>query len=247
MIRHRLTLLLISCCLIALTILGPASPGAAESQPGRPSQVLLDPAQPASTPSLDAFGYLSPITQASPFSHLLLRWQADLPSQSAISLEVRASLDSHTWTDWSNVSEDDTLWQPTDGPNVHWSATLYAGEGARFWQVRASFMPAPDGSLPVLGQIAVNTVDARFGPQSPTASPSLASVGKPTVVSRTAWGNPDGQSSQADPDYYPVNHLVIHHTADANSLVGSETSWADRVRAEWSFHTYTRGWGDIGY
>ncbi|NTV65271.1 MAG: N-acetylmuramoyl-L-alanine amidase, partial [Oscillochloris sp.] len=41
--------------------------------------------------------------------------------------------------------------------------------------------------------------------------------------------------------------LPIYHTADANSLVGSETSWADRVRAEWSFHTYTRGWGDIGY
>ncbi|NJN15068.1 MAG: N-acetylmuramoyl-L-alanine amidase [Oscillochloris sp.] len=66
-------------------------------------------------------------------------------------------------------------------------------------------------------------------------------------MSRSAWGSPDGQGSRVNPAHYPVTHMVIHHTADSNSLSGSQQSWADRVRAIWSFHTYTRGWGDIGY
>jgi hypothetical protein len=66
------------------------------------------------------------------------------------------------------------------------------------------------------------------------------------VVSRTGWGSPDGQGSRAQPSYYPVNHLVVHHTADSSTLLPGEPNWAARVRAEWSFHSITRGWGDVG-
>ncbi|GIV96557.1 MAG: N-acetylmuramoyl-L-alanine amidase [Herpetosiphonaceae bacterium] len=70
----------------------------------------------------------------------------------------------------------------------------------------------------------------------------------PAVCSRTCWGSPDGEGSRATPVYYRATHLVVHHTADSNSLKpDTETWWGDRVRAIWSFHTYTRGWGDIGY
>ncbi|NTW97049.1 MAG: N-acetylmuramoyl-L-alanine amidase [Oscillochloris sp.] len=246
MIRRRRILVLLIGCLIALS-LSRVTPSVAGGPDGRPAQVVLDPTQPSGVPGLSGFGYLSPVTQAQPFTHMLLRWQADLPAQSAIAVEVRASVDGAIWTAWGAVAEDDGLWQPSDGPGVHWGAILYAGAGARFWQVRASFSPAPDGATPALQRIEVNTVDARFGPQRPAPAPALDALGKPGVVSRSAWGNPDGQGSQAPPDYAPVSHMVIHHTADSNSLVGGETSWANRVRAEWSFHTYSRGWGDVGY
>jgi len=36
---------------------------------------------------------------------------------------------------------------------------------------------------------------------------------------------------------------VVHHTAGANDLV----DWAAEVRNIWYFHTYSNGWGDIGY
>ncbi|KPV48801.1 N-acetylmuramoyl-L-alanine amidase, partial [Kouleothrix aurantiaca] len=98
------------------------------------------------------------------------------------------------------------------------------------------------------GRIEVNTVDASGPPpQASHAAAAAAAIGKPSVVSRVGWGSPDGQGSRVKPYYYPVNHMVVHHTADSNSLTGSEQSWADRVRAEWSFHTYSRGWGDVGY
>jgi len=237
---------LIICSLLALAFAS-APPMAAGSAGGRPEQTILNPQQPTGMPGLADTGYLSPVTQASPFTHMLLRWQSDEPAENTISIEARASLNGTSWTPWGAVSENHDLWQPTDSADTHWGATIYAGAGVRFWQVRASFTPAPDGRMPSLRRIDVNTVDARFGPENPAPEPALRASDKPAVISRTAWGNPDGQGSRVAPDIYPVNHIVVHHTADSNSLVGKETSWADRVRAEWSFHTYTRGWGDVGY
>src|SRR3712207_4826335 len=67
-------------------------------------------------------------------------------------------------------------------------------------------------------------------------------------MSRTAWGNPQGEEApDAPPRFRTATHLVVHHTAQSNTLTSSEPNWAARVRATWSFHTYSRGWGDIGY
>lgn len=229
----------------------------ADPRTGRPDQVVLvTPAQaaPAGAATLAAVGpgYLSPVTAAAqPFTHALLRWEASEPVTDTLTLELRASLDGQSWTDWGLVPENPDLWVPADGDQVYWSQEIYAGEGMRFWQVRATLAPAPDGRLPELRQVEVNTVDARFGPDDPVAQAAPAQVGpaavaRPAVVSRTGWGSPDGQGSRVSPVYYPVKHMVVHHTADANSLSAGQ-SWADRVRAIWSFHTFTRGWGDIGY
>ncbi|NJP07351.1 MAG: N-acetylmuramoyl-L-alanine amidase [Chloroflexaceae bacterium] len=211
--------------------------------------------------------YLSPVTAAdTPFTHMLLRWEGspghtehehhaeeddhaaeDMP----IMLEVRSSTDNQTWSDWLVVSEDPDLLVPEDGTEVFWSQVIYAGADARFWQVRATLNPLDDGSLPVLRQVDVNTVDGRYAQDSETAvspkSYQLADLSKPPVMSRSGWGCPDGQGSRVPPAYYPVKHMVVHHTVDANSLTSRESNWGDRVRAIWSFHTLTRGWGDVGY
>lgn len=198
-------------------------------------------------------GYLSPVTAAPrPFTHMLLRWEASLPVSATLQIEVRASLDGEAWSDWGAVLENADLWVPEDGPEVFWGQEIYAGEGARFWQVRATLAPGPDGAAPELRTISVHTVDARYGPPEPApdapGGPDAAAslVARPAVVSRTAWGSPDGQGSRAAPAYRAARHMVVHHTADANSLASGQR-WSDRVRAIWSFHTITRGWGDIGY
>jgi hypothetical protein len=223
---------------------------------GHPHQVVLVTSDivPAGAMQLAALGdgYLSPVSAApSPFTHLLLRWEATHPPEATLELALRASLDGLEWTDWGSVVENHDLWMPEDGDEVFWSQELYAGEGMQFWQLRVQVAPAPDGRLPELRRVELNSVDARFGPTDPAAAldePTigLASLGRPPVVSRTAWGSPDGQGSRATPAYHPVRHMVVHHTADANSLRAGQV-WADRVRAIWSFHTITRGWGDIGY
>ncbi len=228
----------------------------ADPNTGRPDQAVLVTAgsvAPADAGILAATGpgYLSPVTEAArPFTHALLRWEAVEPVSDTLGLELRVSPDGEAWSDWSPVLENPDLWIPADGEQVYWSQDIYAGEGVRFWQVRALLSAAPDGRMPELRRVEVNTVDARFGPAEPTAESARlgpAAVGRPPVVSRSAWGSPDGQGSRVSPVYYPVKHMVVHHTADSNSLSGTQQSWSDRVRAIWSFHTFTRGWGDIGY
>lgn len=252
--RYRLPLRLLIIWMLVAGSLVPATSAAAQADPnrGRPDRVVLTPTAGAGTSSASMGNYVSPPNAAPhPFTHLLLRWQASIPDGAEFALQVRASVDGTSWTQWLTVEENDDLWLPADGTDTKWSQTLAVGALARYWQVQTIASPAPNGARPTLKTIDVNSVDAS-GPL-PTPEParaagaSLASVSKPSVVSRVGWGSPDGEGSRVKPYYYPVNHMVVHHTADSNTLMGNEQSWADRVRAEWSFHTYSRGWGDVGY
>ncbi len=254
--RQRLISVACIAIVLAAACLVPARFLAAQNDPdrGRPDQAVLAiaPGQPAQAqagagPSV---GYRSPPTQAvRPFTHLLLRREAGLPAGAGLELQLRSSADGASWTGWQSVAENDDLWSESDGADLAWSQTVAVGGLARFWQVQALVTPSAQGQLPELRQIIVDTVDASgplpTAPPQPNAVPNA--VSKPGVVSRTGWGSPDGQASRVKPYYYPVNHMVVHHTADSNTLTGSEQSWADRVRAEWAFHTYSRGWGDVGY
>lgn len=237
----------------------------AAEEAGPPEQTVLLPLAAEKEAALHSdpsdYAYVSPVTEArQPFTHVLVRWETtDVVSHThahepelAPALEIRVSRDGNGWEAWQGVEEDHELWLPEDGDNVFWSPILYAGEGMRFWQVRAGAAGHP---LDVR-RIEVNTVDGRLEdehkPQASatparTEGAALASVGKPPVVSRTAWGCPDGQGSRQGVAYHAVNHLVVHHTAGSNTLGSSERNWATRVRAIWNFHTYTRGWGDVGY
>ena len=73
---------------------------------------------------------------------------------------------------------------------------------------------------------------------------AAATVEKPAVVSRTGWSCPDGADSPGwTPEYENFTHIIIHHTATPNT----DTDWVARVRSIWNYHTYDRGWGDVGY
>ncbi|GIV88198.1 MAG: N-acetylmuramoyl-L-alanine amidase [Chloroflexus sp.] len=246
-LRNRLAII-ISLLWTMILPLTPAPAAPTVTADGRPDEQLF--VTNAGAAAADTFpllattnGYLTPPTPAPrSFTHLLLRWSVEPAVPTSIA--VRVSNDGITWSDWVQIAEDPELWQPNDGPDVHWSEIIYAGDDRRWYQVRIDLAdPTAFHSL------RVSLVDSRFGPATPVATPaaSTSAVNRPPIVSRTAWGNPHGQSSpQAPPAYYPVRHMVIHHTASSNTLAAGQT-WADVVRSIWSFHTYTRGWGDIGY
>src|SRR5262245_21554812 len=154
---------------------------------GRPDQAIL---RPNGGPGLAAGGgYLSaPTATAHPFTHMLLRQEAHVPEGAALTLAVRVSVDGTSWSDWHNVEYNDDLWQESDGPDVEWSETIDVGAAARFWQVRGEFTPTPTGELPALRRVDVNTVDTQaFAPAHQAPASSMA-LGKPGVVSRSAWG-----------------------------------------------------------
>jgi hypothetical protein len=78
-----------------------------------------------------------------------------------------------------------------------------------------------------------------FSP-SPSAQPRVAGP----IVTRVDWSCPDGEAAPLWPPAYTiVTHAVVHHTAGSNDLV----DWAAEVRNIWYFHTFSNGWGDIGY
>lgn len=247
--HFRFSLILLT---LMVTMLLPTMPIRAQStgDEGRPEQIIL---RPEATPQLAASStYTSPATRTvRPFTYLLVRRDAHVPDGAVIEMNVRSSADGTTWTDWQSVTVNDDLWMPKDGPDIAWSNTVPVGGSAQFWQVRTNVLPNTNGDMPAIRQIDVHTVDTSTfvsgDDEAARQQSAAAAVSRPSVVSRTQWGSPDGQSSRVPPDYYPVNHMVVHHTADSNSLTGNEQSWADRVRAEWSFHTYSRGWGDVGY
>ncbi len=252
--QRLLSIALLSATICSLLLVASRQSSAQTSDSGgQPDQAVLTPG-PAATPSSPGLAttnglYLSPPTKAAhPFTHMLVRREASVPEGARLTLFVRASADGAIWGEWIELIDNDDLWVEADGPDVEWSQTLDAGGLARFWQLRGDLTAAPNGVLPELRRIEVNTVDAT-GPAA-QAGGDLRTAGaaaKPAVVSRTGWGSPDGEGSRAQPSYYPVNHMVVHHTADSSTLLPGEPNWAARVRAEWSFHTFTRGWGDVGY
>jgi hypothetical protein len=188
-----------------------------------------------------------------PFTDLMVQWQATEPASSTLEIEIRASYDGSTWTRWGEVHANEDLHDPNDPEDMHWSGTIYT-DVARFYQLRITRVPGTDGTtLPTFSSIQVHTVDVRnaqaHAPQ-PASDGAMSAMGvaRPSFVSRTAWGCPQGEAApDAPPAYYTANHLVVHHTADSNNLSPNEPNWAARVRAVWSFHTYSRGWGDVGY
>jgi len=72
------------------------------------------------------------------------------------------------------------------------------------------------------------------------------------IISRNTWG---GTAVNVSATLWPPSYaekttkFVVHHTVSANyscSTYTQDEAGAD-VKAIWSYHTYTRDWGDIGY
>lgn len=228
----------------------PTSAAPADDAKGIPETIVVSPGGTlAGSVAFNALdnGYLSPeVKTERAFTHILLRTEHISSSAPTPQLDVRASSDGTTWTDWIPVPVDDDVLTPYPEEHVVWSPILYAGENMHYWQVRV-LPPTGSTEQPALRRVDVNTVDTSYGSDTPQPSVSLSNTDKPPVVSRTGWGCPDGESSRNPADYRFANHMVVHHTAESNTLGSGEESWSDRVRAIWSYHAITLGWGDIGY
>jgi hypothetical protein len=61
---------------------------------------------------------------------------------------------------------------------------------------------------------------------------------------RAEWGCPEANYSNSwAPQYEYAGHVIVHHTAGS----WNTSDPASTVRAIWSYHAITLGWGDIGY
>src|SRR3954449_8191481 len=127
-----------------------------------------------------------------------------------------------------------------DGARGHETyGQLLAVHGARVLRVTTS---RP------LRRVTVVALDDRGGalPVKPVATD--AAVAQPKVIPRIDWGADEslrysGGTEVWPPAFYPVQKLIVHHTATTNA----DANPAATLRSIYYYHAITQGWGDIGY
>ncbi|MEZ4515497.1 MAG: N-acetylmuramoyl-L-alanine amidase [Chloroflexota bacterium] len=196
------------------------------------------------------------------FNAVVPQWIQDLPDAAAMELQLRTSADGRTWGPWYHVHAQ-IDWMREGDPDTVGEMILVPSEDEthRFVQYMITSEGAGLASPPQLRELRFTFIDSTQGPTAESlmarqeALESLAGESeesltgttdgfpKPFVVSRSVWcQHPDCVYSDGL-EYSPVTHLIVHHTVSSNT----STNWAAVVRAIWNFHTYSRGWGDIGY
>jgi len=204
--------------------------------------------------------YMSPaLRMPQSFSDFAPKWMSDSGEDVKMGYEIRTSADGDTWSEWIDVIaiEEDVIYANGyfNGPLIF----IPQIEGTHTFVQFSITLDRP--TLDVKAEICNLTfflIDTSNGPSmediiktqqeideaSIDENGSINTTPKPPVISRTAWGCPEGQNSPSNPPQYAaVHHIIIHHTATPNY----DTNWASRVRSIWEYHVYNLGWGDIGY
>ena len=196
------------------------------------------------------------ITTNTPFNFVFPEWQATMPLSTTLHLQIRLGSAEEIWGDWIDVEPNTDLSNPEKG--ITGGSIINTPDSNILLdrvQMQVRLERSPTGELPTLANLSVVFVDAS-GPTTKEligqsslshqikAKPSLqsGSYPKPPVISRSKWCTAP-ECSYTGVQTYPATHLIVHHTVSGNDI----TDWAAHIRAIWSFQTFTRGWGDIGY
>jgi hypothetical protein len=175
----------------------------------------------------------APFRSAIAFDTLNLRWRGTGEAQ----LRLRTSADNRTWSAWHDASAHTHHTQSAH--QLYSGQQLWFAENQQFVQLELQLRADADHPAPWLADLELLLIT-----RSAIGTQTLPAQQLGEVVSRSAWGNPDGeQSPNWEPEHYPVTHVVLHHTA-TNNLADD---WAAVVRAIWLYHAVSQGWGDIGY
>lgn len=174
-----------------------------------------------------------------------------LAPKDQVRLSYRSTGTLHNWSEWENVEYDsDAL----ASGNNKLSALLFLAKETITIQFKLELIRNDLLDSPGITGLEVTFISPGKSPEITNKSIPLqkteklesdtAKYPKPGILSRTGWGCPDGQGNpRSAPSFTTVSHLIIHHTAGANT----SSDWAAVVRSVWNFHVFTNGWNDIGY
>ena len=161
-------------------------------------------------------------------------------------------LEESVWSDWTALEGESDV---PDGENDSRPYALVFFTAARAVQVQAT---ALDSRISLTALSVPKNVKASNGRVHMAAEQTMQTPQITTMIPRSQWLDAGIQLAQAREDalwakeYVQDKKFIIHHTAtvvrDANGD-GALTSddYREAVRAIYSYHTYSRGWGDIGY
>ena len=167
-------------------------------------------------------------------THVALHWSGSPDA----SLAVEFSADGRSFEPPVAIQHDET---GNRADTETYGSVLWTN-GTRFARVTSDTR---------LGRVTIVAIDARSSTRTVASQSSTiaSAVEQPAVSRRAAWGADESKRFDADgnelwpPTFYPIQKLVVHHTAGRNNDPDPEAT----VRAIYQYHAVTRGWGDIGY
>ena len=214
---------------------------------------------------------LSPVLRSDLlFDYVGLFWSGLYPEDSSVAFRVRTSTDGRSWSPWETVhveipagprAQYDTygalVW--ADRANyVQFLAEMRgAGKNPELHRVGLTLLNPYDG--PIL-EAASEPGDGGFGSSALAAEADsdleanvtlAAASGKPITFKREDWGADESLRFSSGLEiwprsYVPTKKLIVHHTVTSNAYATSADARA-QVRAIYTYHAKSLGWGDIGY
>ena len=193
-------------------------------------------------------------------SHVGVHWQVEGNSGRGLAVELRSSRDNQRWSGWRQVQVEAHGRDPSNARNGETFGALLGGRLGRWLQYRLTFADANPEAAAVR-RVALTYLDAGGPADTPPASsavPKRAQAGATVrrgkaaflnrVIAREDWGADESLRFVDGKDQWPrafvaPKLLVVHHTATDNEYADP----AAEVRAIYTYHTVTQGWGDIGY
>jgi hypothetical protein len=161
-------------------------------------------------------------------THVAVHWRGSEAARVRVAFKRR----SGRYGPWRRVQLDEVGEQARDGRTY---GALIAVRGARAVRVATDRF---------LRDVAVLSLRDRGG-----LAPARSSVSQPAVIGRAGWGADESLRFDSTgkevwpPAFYPVQKLIVHHTAGQNS----DPNPAATIRSIYYYHAVTQGWGDIGY
>ena len=214
--------------------------------------------------------YESPVLKSNIlFDYVGLFWSGSTPDEGTVGFWVRTSPDGRTWSEWEPVNvemppgplaEYDTygaLISADRASHVQFLGELRGiSQKAGVSRIGLTLLNPYDGPIVETaadlsdGGFASTALAAEAEPYAESAA-AAAALAKPVTFRREDWGADESLRFSGGQEiwprsYVPTKKLIVHHTASGNGYATVEDAKAT-VRAIYTYHTRSLGWGDIGY
>lgn len=169
-------------------------------------------------------------------THIAIHW----PGQPNAEIEAAFSTDGVTFGPPMHVELDEAGAAQEDGRTY---GSIMTVDGSTVVRV------STDRPLPQVSVLALDAAGGRTLELPGAGAGVSANSAIPGVITRAGWGADESLRFDDDGkeiwtrEYFPVQKLVVHHTAGRNFDPNPPAT----VRAIYYYHAVTRGWGDIGY
>ncbi|MEM9776346.1 MAG: N-acetylmuramoyl-L-alanine amidase, partial [Chloroflexota bacterium] len=205
-----------------------------------------------------------------PFNAVVVQWEPTADGTGSLLdtfflMEIRTGTDGD-WSEWRPIQPSADFTEDQDALVAGDMVFVDGGVGT---DTQVQLRTAQDLILP---KVLMTYIDSRGGPTTEELILAMDQLNRsngiafldqqnednprPNIISREVWctndnlcrpneGNSGNGCVDSDRLRYvdDLSHLVVHHTVTSNDA----TNWAPIVRAIWSYHAFSRCWGDIGY